>query len=138
MKYSRGIVFGVFDGLHEGHRHFLSSAAGKCKTLVVAVAPDTTARALKGRAPKHPLKDRMATVSSFDQHLIVTAGDEISGVWDVLEKEKPDIAILGYDQEEIARELDSRAIPYIYLPAHQPERFKSTLMQAKPQHNDRS
>ncbi len=126
--HALGIAFGVFDGLHEGHRYFLSSAAEKCGTLIVAVAPDGAASILKGRAPKHSLEARMAAVSSFNPALVVVIGDAALGSWKVLKVHKPDVAILGYDQQGLAKELHARSTPYIYASAYEPEHFKSSIL----------
>jgi FAD synthetase len=47
----RVIAFGVFDGLHEGHRHFLREARKLGGRLTVAVAHDEAVVMLKGRRP---------------------------------------------------------------------------------------
>ncbi|MBI3574007.1 adenylyltransferase/cytidyltransferase family protein [Candidatus Kaiserbacteria bacterium] len=126
--YKKGIVFGVFDGLHGGHRYFLSQAARACEELTVVIARDEAARALKGRAPHIPLEGRIRAVTSSYPHFTVVAGDEVSGSWAVLALHAHDIAILGYDQKAIAEELHARAIPYIYAEAYEPHRLKSSIL----------
>lgn len=39
-KFNRVMVFGVFDGLHPGHRAFLRQARKKGDKLIVVVARD--------------------------------------------------------------------------------------------------
>jgi len=128
----KGIVFGVFDGLHAGHKHFLSKAKAKCDELVVVVAPDEAARVLKGRAPRRALSDRMKNVIAFDSELRVVPGDETQGSWRVLVSEKPDVVLLGYDQDALGAEIEKRGIPVEHLSAHEPEQYKSSIMNGKP------
>jgi cytidyltransferase-like protein len=127
MNRVKGMVFGVFDGLHEGHAHFLREAASRCDELVAVVATDEAARALKGRAPKFSLSERIARVVALGAST-VAPGDEEQGAWRVLEKHAPDVVFLGYDQDAIAKALDARGIRYEYVSAHEPGRFKSSLL----------
>jgi len=120
------MVFGVFDGLHEGHRHFLERAARLCKELAVVVATDETTVDLKGRMPTQPLAERIEAIQAFDASYVVRPGDEVSGSWNILESEAPDIVFLGYDQQNIEYELRDSGIPYIYMDAYEPDRFKSS------------
>lgn len=122
------MVFGVFDGLHEGHHHFLSEAIQKCDELIVVVAPDEVARILKGHSPHVSLQERIEAITAFAPHVKVVSGDSDSGSWKVLDSYTPDMVILGYDQGAIADELETRAIPYMYLSAHEPGRFKSSIL----------
>ena len=128
--HKKGMVFGVFDGLHEGHKHFLSEAAKGCDELVVVVAPSETAGMLKGRAPKRNFKERAEAVAAFGQKFLVVSGDITLGAWSVLEKHRPDMVFLGYDQGGIAEELKRRGVPFTALPPYFPERYKSELLNA--------
>ncbi len=128
--YKKGMVFGVFDGLHEGHRHFLSEAANNCDELVVVVALSETAERLKGRAPKHDFKERAKAVAAFNPKFLVVSGDTAIGAWSVLEKHGPDMVFLGHDQDGIAKELKRRDVPFTTLSPHFPERYKSELLNA--------
>lgn len=130
---ARGIVFGVFDCFHEGHKHFLSDAAAKCDELAVVVARDDAVSLLKGFLPSEPLEARMNAIREWNPALSVLPGDADQGSWKILEQVKPDMALLGYDQGALAGELESRAIPYIYLSAHEPEKYKSSFFRMKPE-----
>lgn len=131
MHPAKGIVFGTFDGLHDGHKHFLRLAAAKCGTLVVVVAPDETVSALKGQKPRLVLSERMATVKEFMPGARVVAGDVVNGSWKILQNESPDVAILGYDQDDLARELEAQGLRLLSLPAHEPEKFKSSILNGR-------
>lgn len=124
----RGIVFGVFDGLHEGHRFFLKSASDKCESLIVVVAIDDASLALKGRIPKHSFNERMQALLSFNPSLKVVPGDSIQGEWSALTTYMPDMVFLGHDQSAIAEELEKIGIQFSFIDSHHPEEFKSSLL----------
>ncbi len=48
---TKGVVFGVFDGLHEGHKKFLTDAAARCVELIVVVAHPKAVLTLKKKYP---------------------------------------------------------------------------------------
>ncbi len=124
----KGMVFGVFDGLHEGHKHFLLEAVKLCDELIVVVTPDDTVENLKGRQPKNCFKDRAEAVRVFNPVCTVVEGDFGIGEWVVLTTYKPDSVILGYDQQKIAREMSLLNTPYKFVSAHKPEQFKSSFL----------
>jgi cytidyltransferase-like protein len=109
------MVFGVFDGLHEGHKYFLREAAGKCKTLTVVVARDNAVLHLKNKKPQHSLHERIQAIKEFDPSLTVVAGDEMEGVWNILKEYAPKQVFLGYDQQGIGAVLEKRGIPCVFL-----------------------
>lgn len=125
------MVFGVFDGLHEGHRFFLTEAGKQAEKLVVVVAPDSATSARKGREPHHTLKERIEAVSGSFPGCIVTSGDETEGAWSPVALYKPEVIFLGYDQKALGEALMPFSIPLIVLSAHRPEEFKSSLIQEK-------
>ena len=126
-----GMVFGVFDGLHEGHRYFLSEAARRCERLIVVLTLPETAEKLKGRTPRYSFAERAEALLAFNPALSIVPSDSALGAWNVLEAEHPDHVFLGYDQEALAQELMRKSIPATSLPAHFPERYKSGLLNAK-------
>jgi cytidyltransferase-like protein len=124
----RGMVFGVFDGLHTGHEHFLKTAASRSSELVVVVAPDEAVRILKGKAPRRSLEERMAAIAAFNPAFMVVPGDEAPGSWQVIVSHEPDVVYLGYDQQALAGELDAHGVNYEFLSSHEPEKYKSSLL----------
>lgn len=126
-----GMVFGVFDGLHEGHKHFLAEAAQKCGELFVVVATDEVVEELKGHYPENMYERRVRALREFDPRLHILPSDDIMGSWEVLENVRPDIVFLGHDQEAIAEELRQRKMRFVFLEAHYPEQFKSSLLRGE-------
>jgi len=128
MKVARGMVFGVFDGLHEGHRYFLREAASGCDKLIVVVARDTAARALKKRSPKNDLALRMVSLRATDPSLTVVPGDEKEGEWSVLKENRPDRIFLGYDQTALFTALSASGIPLTFLGSYKKDTHKSSII----------
>ena len=100
------MVFGVFDGVHEGHRAFLEEARHYGERLIVVVTQDHVAESLKGRAP-HNTADTRAKELHVEDHVDeVAMGDTELGTWNVIQKYKPDVIALGYDQKELKNALE--------------------------------
>lgn len=127
-KIKTGMVFGVFDGLHEGHQFFLNSASDKCENLIVVVAQDDASFILKGRKPKHDFSERVRALISHSASFEVVAGDSVQGEWSALKTYKPDMIFLGHDQKAIADEFMKIGISFSFIDSHRPEEFKSSLL----------
>jgi FAD synthetase len=98
------LASGVFDLLHLGHVKFLEEAkktGGKNAQLVVIVARDSTVGETKGRKPIIPENQRRALVESLKVVDEAVLGLENFDVGDVIERIKPDIIALGYDQADM-------------------------------------
>lgn len=126
-----GVVFGVFDGLHTGHKYFLTAAAKQCEKLIVAVTASEAVLQLKGHLPRYEQSDRMAAIKKFHPTLEVVKGDKTLGKWSVLKKYIPEKVFLGHDQQAIAEELIKLHIPFIFLDAHHPEIHKSSIIHSQ-------
>ncbi len=103
-KRKRKIVLasGVFDLLHLGHVRFLEEAkktGGKNAELIVIVARDNTAEKGKDKRPIMSENQRRALVESLKVVDEAILGFENFDIGKVIEKIKPDIIALGYDQK---------------------------------------
>ena len=103
-KRKRKIVLasGVFDLLHLGHVKFLEEAkkaGGKNAELIVIIARDRIAGQGKGRKPIMSENQRRALVESLKVVDEAILGFENFDIGKVIEKIKPDVIALGYDQE---------------------------------------
>lgn len=127
-KYAIGMVFGVFDGFHAGHQFFLTEAQKQCSKLIVVVTRSEMVQQLKGFTPQYTYEQRASAIQKYNQNLHIVPSDTVLGSWDVFKKQTPTIVFLGHDQQGIAKELKKIPIPYIYLPAHHPEKYKSSLL----------
>ena len=102
------LASGVFDLLHLGHVKFLEEAkkaGGKNAELLVIIARDSTVQETKGRKPVMPENQRLALVESLKVVDEAVLGLEDFDIGDVIERVKPDVIALGYDQVEMERKV---------------------------------
>jgi len=102
------LASGAFDLLHYGHVHYLRNAkkaGGDNSKLIVIVARDRTVEKLKGAKPVFPEEQRRALVESLKIVDEAILGYEDLDMLRVIEKVKPDIIALGYDEEKVEEEL---------------------------------
>lgn len=128
LLYKTGMVFGVFDGFHQGHRFFLERASKQCATLIVVVALDAVVARMKHHAPRHTFDVRAKEIRTHNPKLIVVPSDATLGAWGVIKQHAPDIIFLGYDQIALKNALDDIHMPYALIDAHYPEKFKSSIL----------
>src|SRR5512136_3130307 len=102
------LASGVFDLLHLGHVKFLEEAkraGGENSELIVIIARDTTVEKRKGVRPVVPEDQRRALVEALKMVDEAILGYEEFDIGKVIEKIKPDIIAVGYDQDGIEREV---------------------------------
>lgn len=101
----RVLAAGVFDLLHYGHLRYLEEAknlGGEDAELIVVVARDSTVLKRKGRLPVMNEMHRRALVEALKPVDEVILGGVDLNTAKVIQKVKPDIIALGYDQGDIA------------------------------------
>lgn len=96
------LVGGAFEILHPGHLHLLRQAR-QLGRVVVIVARDSTVQRMKGRLPVIPEQQRLEVVKSIRYVDEAYLGSEPFDVEGVLRKHKPDIVLLGPDQDYIEK-----------------------------------
>ena len=126
--YKTGMVFGVFDGLHDGHRYLLSQAHSRSEKLVVVVAHEDGVKVIKGDSPRFSFRERAVALRSFDPHLEIILGDPVIETWSAFKTYQPDMVFLGYDQHLLAEKLKEMSTPFVFLESHQPEKYKSSII----------
>ena len=102
------LASGVFDLLHLGHVRFLEEAkktGGPHAKLVVIVARDSTVEKMKGKKPIMPDDQRCSLVESLKVVDRAVLGYENLDIGEVIENIKPDIIALGYDQEDMMKQV---------------------------------
>jgi FAD synthetase len=100
------LASGVFDLLHLGHVKFLEEAkkaGGKNAELIVIIARDNTVEKNKGRKPIMSENQRRALVESLKVVNEAVLGFEEFDIGDVIERIKPDVIALGYDQADMKK-----------------------------------
>lgn len=103
-KKTKVLASGVFDLLHLGHVKFLEEAkktGGKNAELIVIIARDSTVEETKGRKPIMSENQRLALVESLKVVDEAVLGYEKFDIGDVIERIKPDVIALGYDQVDM-------------------------------------
>ena len=131
------MVFGTFDGVHEGHRAFFAEAKSLGDYLVAVVAPDHIVEHLKGHLPKIDIGWRLERLKEEDNVDEVVMGDDELGTWDVVKKHRPAIVALGYDQTLLKKDLESALKDFDWHPeikvmsAHEPNTYHNSLMDGK-------
>jgi len=146
---TRIMVFGTFDGLHQGHLHFFKQARalkflvpGQVKNfmrnsfLIVSIARDRNVFKIKGKHPSLSEKARMALIKKcalVDQ--VVLAG--IKNHLPHIVKMRPDIIALGYDQkayvQNLKKDLKNKGIlvKIVRLKPYKEKVYKNHLLKTK-------
>lgn len=129
----RVMVFGTFDGLHQGHINFLEQAKKHGDELIVVVARDKTVKKLKDRSPNFSEKERLEIIKKSKLADKVILGG-LADPYKIIKKINPDVICLGYDQkyfvENLSEELKKmrfRARVYTMKP-YQPKKYHSSLI----------
>ncbi|MFH1132969.1 MAG: adenylyltransferase/cytidyltransferase family protein [Nanoarchaeota archaeon] len=128
------LTFGTFDLVHPGHLDYFRQARQLGDRLIILVARDTTVAYVKGKMPMHHEKERLARVKEFSHADDVFLGS-FTDFYNVLDKVKPDVIALGYDQtafvDKIESELKKRGLQTKIVrckPFH-PDRWKTSKIQ---------
>lgn len=103
------LAAGVFDLLHYGHIRYLEEAkkaGGQDARLVVIVARDETVRRLKGHPPIIPEDQRRAVIEALKVVDEALLGHEEMDLIQVIEQVKPDIVVMGHDQQGIKTQVE--------------------------------
>ncbi len=99
---------GAFEIIHPGHVHAMAEAKGLGDTLVVVVAADSSVLKNKGREPVTPQDWRVRLVSTLRSVDVALPGG-LGSIYDTLERVRPDIVALGYDQKHNPKDIEAEA-----------------------------
>jgi FAD synthetase len=129
------LVFGVFDGIHNGHRKFLKQAKKLGDELVVVLARDEVVEELKGHKPRFDFSERSRQLFSSGIVNKVIAGDRELGTWAAAKGEQPDVIALGYDQASLKTELEKGITAFnpapevLVMQPHRPDKYHTSMLQ---------
>ena len=137
-KVVRVLVFGTFDMIHDGHRHFFKQARSLANNsrLIVSLARAKNVEKIKGRTPRLSEAARLAQVRALpevDSAVLGGVRDHIPHIIRI----RPDIIALGYDQHAyvagLRRELKVAGldIKIVRLKPFYPQKFKTSLLQKR-------
>lgn len=135
MNLKKILIFGVFDGIHEGHLSFISEARKQGDQLVAVVARDSMVEKMKGKAPRYCEVDRIKSLLEIPEIDLVLLGDIDNGNYNVLKEVKPDIVFLGYDQKDLMDDLNKKIksgflndIKILAGNSHKPDTHHSSIL----------
>ena len=135
MNSKKILIFGVFDGIHEGHMSFIREAKEQGDHLVAIVGRDSMIENLKGKLPKYNEVERIKALLEIPEIDLVLLGDRDIGTYNVLKEVKPDVVFLGYDQNALHDNLKDSIksgllgkIEIIYGKPHKPEIFHTSIL----------
>ncbi|MCH7604451.1 adenylyltransferase/cytidyltransferase family protein [Patescibacteria group bacterium] len=126
-------VFGIFDGIHDGHRDFFRQAREYGDELIVIVGRDKIAQKFKNKTPKHSEKERVDLVAKENFVDSVILGDEELSTYAVFNGLDPDVVCLGYDQEALGKDLQNwvqqnkKHIQFYNLKPYRSDTFHNSL-----------
>ena len=127
------MAFGTFDYFHAGHEFYLKQAASLGDELIVVIARDRTVKQIKGESPVNSEKKRAKTVKNLKVADRVVLGYH-KDKHKVLQKYRPNIIALGYDQFVFTQKLKKTLIDLKLdtsikrIDAHFPQVYKSSLL----------
>jgi FAD synthetase len=128
-------IFGVFDGIHEGHSFFIREAKKQGNHLVAIVARDEIVKKLKGKLPRFNEVERINSLLEIGDVDLVLLGDPELETYNTLREVKPDVVYVGYDQKALFENLNKvikiGSLPrmeIIYGEPHKPELFHSSIL----------
>ncbi|MGD0638094.1 MAG: adenylyltransferase/cytidyltransferase family protein [Nitrososphaerales archaeon] len=102
------MIGGAFEIIHPGHIHTIEGAKKLGDTLVVVLAADPTVTKNKGREPVTPQEWRVRLVSALRDVDVALPGGKGS-IYDTMERIRPDVVALGYDQKHNPQDIEGEA-----------------------------
>lgn len=128
------MVFGTFDGVHEGHRAFFKEAKQYGDHLIAVLAQDEIVLRLKGKKPVRDIAARLAELRAEDGVDEAAIGDGELGAWRIVAQHRPDVIALGYDQRSLKENLEAHIGEFHWRPvivsmhAFEPDTLHSSIL----------
>ena len=128
------MLFGTFDIFHEGHKNFLKQARRYGDYLIAVIARDETVEEVKKRLPRNDENSRLKIIRKSGLADEAVLGS-LKNKYKAIEKYKPDVICLGYDQgtftenlREKLKEFNLASTKIIRLKSYHPEKYKSSKL----------
>jgi FAD synthetase len=126
------LVFGTFDGLHEGHMKFLEQARRHGDYTIGVVARDSNVEMTKGSKPLNGEKKRLRELR---KHVDAAVLGERKVTYGLIKRLKPDVICIGYDQRptmaearKILKKIDMDDIELKKMKPYRPRIYKSRIL----------
>jgi FAD synthetase len=138
MNSKKILIFGVFDGIHEGHLSFINNAKKIGDHLIAIIARDSIVKGLKGELPKYNEVERIEAILEIPEIDRVLLGDPELSTYNILKEVRPDVVFLGYDQQALFEDLkkkikngDLKEMEIIIDHPYKPDEFHSSILKKK-------
>lgn len=127
------MAFGTFDIFHAGHKSYLEQAKALGEYLIVVVARDETVMQIRSQQSRNSEQERRRSIEDSglaDEVILGSLKDKYAA----LEKYRPSVIALGYDQkvnlEELTEQLKKRKLKaeIMRLESFEPEKYKSSKL----------
>lgn len=130
------LVFGTFDGLHQGHLSLFKQAKKHGDYLIVVIARDVTVKKMKNHLPVRNENERLKEVKKYKLVNEAVLGNK-SNPYRIIKRVNPDVICLGYDQkaftENLPKELEKMGLKtkISRMKPYKPEKFHSFIINTK-------
>ncbi|MCX6761986.1 MAG: FAD synthase [Candidatus Moranbacteria bacterium] len=127
------MAFGTFDIFHAGHKSYLEQAKELGEYLIVVVARDETVLLIRKQRSVNSEQERRRIIKESKIANEVVLGN-LDDKYAVIEKYRPDVIAIGYDQlvdlAELTEKLGNLKLKaeIVRLKSYEPERFKSSKL----------
>ena len=127
------LIFGTFDGIHEGHLNLFKQAKEHGDYLVVAVARDENVQKIKERKPIKNEKERLKDLQNCSLVNEARLGYE-DNPYKIIKEINPDVICLGYDQSAFTDKLKEKIAEFgLKIEIHrlkpfEPEKYHSSII----------
>lgn len=125
------LIFGVFDMLHPGHVYFIEQAKKQGKDLHICLATDEYVKKFKNKETINNFDTRKEMILKKFPNITIYKGDDEIGQWSIFKKIKPDLIVLGYDQNGLFDSLNSlnSGIKILFTEPHLKDIYNTTKLQ---------
>ncbi|MBI4894810.1 MAG: adenylyltransferase/cytidyltransferase family protein [Candidatus Aenigmarchaeota archaeon] len=126
------LVFGTFDGLHEGHMKFLEQARRHGDYIIGVVARDSNVAKTKGSRPMNGERSRLGALR---RHVDSAILGERKVTYGLIRKLRPDVICIGYDQKptmtearKILKKIGMDRVELRKMGPYRPRVYKSSIL----------
>lgn len=112
----KGITFGGFNPIHEGHIKLFCNAKKYCDYLIVCVDDDEYLEKVKNQKPFFSLEERIEDLLAIKYVDEVDIQNIKNGKKEAVEKHKPDIIFVGNDWNKETYKGEGLGVRVEYLP----------------------
>jgi len=127
------MAFGTFDVYHKGHESYLEQARKLGEYLIVVVARDKMVSIIKKQETRNKEQERLEKIKLSGLADEVVLGN-LKDRYKIIEKYRPDVIALGYDQKVDLMELKEKLKEFnlkakiVRLKSFKPEIYKSSKL----------